>query len=84
MTWSRFRDALKMIEVSVDGLEVIRDLTQVQPEHLGDAMRAVAATVNSLHDGFTGKTTPDVVREELRAIRERFPRTVDSKFDPGG
>lgn len=84
MIWGRFRDALKMIDVSVDGLEVIRDLTQMSPEHAGDAMHAIAATVGSLHDGFTGKTTPDVVREELRAIRERFPRTVDSKFDPGG
>lgn len=83
MIWGRFRDALKMIDVSVDGLEVIRDLSQVHPDGMADAMRAIAATVGSLHDGFMGKTTPDVVREELRAIRERFP-TVDSKFDPGG
>lgn len=84
MSWIRFRDALKMIEVAIDGLEVVRDLTRVPSDCTLEAMQAIGATIGSLHDGFTGKTTPDVVREELRAIRERFPRTVDDKFDSGG
>jgi len=86
MNWSRIRDALKMVEIAVEALEMIRGLAQARINPL-DALQAIGAIVESLHDGFTEKTTPDVVRDELCAIRDRAFSTsgtsgvVDEKFD---
>lgn len=66
---SRTKDALKMAELAIDGLELIQGLTRIGGDKAAAALRAIDKVVSTLHDGMDGKTTPDIVAHELDALR---------------
>lgn len=82
MSSDQAKDALKMREIAVNALESIQDLTTVGVDRAPDALQTIGLIVGSLLEGFAGKTTPDIVEAELRALASR-PQSLDEKFDHG-
>lgn len=93
---ARMKDALRMAAIAIDGLEVIQSLTQVGGPSATAALAAIDKIVSALRDGFDGKTAPEIVAHEIKAlhatlaaddaeadeiIRKRLD-TADEGFDP--
>ena len=74
--------ARKATEIAIGALPAIRDLTRVSGDKAQDALQTIAAIIESLLDGLSGKTAPDVVEAELQALVSAVVATdVNSKFD---
>jgi hypothetical protein len=76
------QDVLKATEIALGALKMIQTLTQVGPDKAQDALQTINAIIETLHEGLDGKTTPDVVEAELRALMGS-DITVADKFDHG-
>jgi hypothetical protein len=83
-------DFLRARDIAIGALRTIQALTQVGPDKAQDALQVIGAIIQTLYDGLNGKTTPDIVEAELKAladIRDREvskqPKPVDERFDPG-
>ena len=61
-------DSLKAVEIALGTLKTIRALTRVGPDKAQDALQTIHAIIVTLQDGLAGKTTPDIVEAELRAL----------------
>lgn len=70
--FDKARQALKMFDTTIHGLESIQELTKVGGDKAHDALVLVDAIVTALLDGFNAKTTPETTHFEIQAIRERF------------
>jgi len=83
------KDVFRIAEVATDALKTLRALaTRVEPDKAQDALQLIAAIVEALQEGFEGKTTPDVVEAELKALTARAAALVTGqelhdKFDTG-
>lgn len=84
------KDALKMLGVALDGLETIQKLTNVGGDRAGEALTAISLVVEALQEGFTGKTSPDVVHAQLKAHQDAIAAgdiaaqaALHDKFDKG-
>lgn len=66
------KDALKMADVAIDALSMIRGLTKVGGDKTASALAAVGAIVDTLQDGLAGKTSPEIIAAELDALIRRI------------
>lgn len=81
---SKKQDALKMIEAAFHGLEVIHELTNVGGTKAEGVLVAIRGVLTAIHDGFDGKTTPDIVLAEIESFRHSIAgndTTVDTELD---
>ena len=75
------QNAQKATEIAIGALKTIRDLTRVSGDKAQDALQTIGAIIESLLDGLSGKTTPDVVEAELRALVSAMATDINGKFD---
>lgn len=68
----RAKDVFRMASIMIDGLEVIQGLTKIGGTRAAEALQAIDKIVLALHDGLDGKTTPDIVESEVKALRQAF------------
>ena len=85
------KDALKMLDATVEGLETIQKLTNVGGSRAGEALTAISLVIEVLLEGFAGKTSPDVVRAQLKthldaisAGDDAAQKAIHDRFDGGG
>jgi hypothetical protein len=81
-------DVSQMFMATNDALKMLRALTAVEPDKTQDALQLIATIVDSLQEGFDGKTTPEIVEAELKALTTRAAalipnRQLHDKFDTG-
>jgi hypothetical protein len=75
-------DSLKAVEIALGALKTIRALTRVGPDKAQDALQTINAIIETVQEGLDGKTTPDVVEAELKALAG--DTTIADKFDNSG
>lgn len=80
-------DRIRAVEIVVDTLPAIQNLTRVGPDNAHDALLMIHAIVETLQEGLDGKTSPEVVQAEIAAIlsdQTAATSDIQDKFDPGG
>jgi hypothetical protein len=75
-------DVLRATEIAIDALKMIQALTRVGPDKALDALQTISAIIATVQEGLDGKTTPDVVEAELKALAG--DTTIADKFDNSG
>lgn len=63
------KDALKMLGVVVDGVQVIQGMTKVGGDRAEAALAAIDKIVSTLRQGIDGVATPQAVAIEIEALR---------------
>ena len=76
-------DFLRARDIAIGALRTIQALTRVDPDKAQDALQTINAIIATLHDGLDGKTTPEVVEAELKALVNIIENDIHDKFDPG-
>lgn len=84
------KDVLRTTMVVIDALDTLQMVARTYTDRPDDALQTIDVMIESLRDGLAGRTTPDVLAAEVRALLEQIANehptrpTLDSKFDPGG
>jgi len=91
MSFDAARDALKMGEALIEGLATIQKLTQIGGDRTGEALTAISLVIETLEEGFSGKTSPDVVMAQLKAHQDALAagdaaaqKAIHDQFDTKG
>ena len=83
ITWGRARDAVKMFETAVRGYEVLNGLVKAGDASGLNVLGSVKQILKSMHDGFSGATSPEVILAELEALHSQIVANndaIDSKL----
>lgn len=81
-------DVSQMVAATNGALKMLRALATVDLDKTQDALQLIALIVESLQEGFDGKTSPEIVEAELKALTPRAAalianRQLHDKFDTG-
>ncbi len=83
------RDALKMLGVMIDGLDVIQGVTGIGGLPADKALAAIGKVVSTLREGLNGKASVQAVSAEIDALfqslasnDERADEALKEKFTP--
>ena len=63
-------DALKMGAALIAGVATIQKLTQLGGDRASEALTAIALVIETLEEGFAGKTSPDVIMAQFKAHQD--------------
>lgn len=76
--WDKARDAVKMIDVAVKGMEQLQGLTKIGGLKAEAILMAVDVGLASIADGFAGKTSPEIVEADINAAIESLKSSIVS------
>jgi hypothetical protein len=91
MSFDKAKDALKMLEVVLHGLETIQTLTKIGGDKAHQALDTIGAVIDGLIDGFNGKADAKTVEEAIKSLKDKLASNdaaadaaLHKKFDHGG
>lgn len=69
-TWDKAKDAAKMLDVAIKGMEQLQTLTKIGGDKAGAALMAIDVGLSSIASGFEGTTSPEIVEADIKAAVE--------------
>lgn len=70
--WQKARDAVKMLDVAIKGMEQLQSLTKLGGDKAGAALMVIDAGLSSISSGFSGETSPEIVEADIKAAVENL------------